>query len=71
MNLGGSSKVSIQYPKIKININGKVVSIEKEQDDFWKSNSKLITLFEELLKILNVQEGDHFHYSLITQTSKK
>ncbi len=50
-----SSTSKIKHLKSIINENGKVVLNEKEQDDFWKLDSKRITLFEELLKILIIQ----------------
>lgn len=58
MGLGSLSNIVKNYTKIKVHISneGEIVTIEKEEDGLWKTDSKLITLFERLPKILKIQK---------------
>lgn len=58
MGLGSLSNITKNYTKIKVHISneGEIVTIEKEEDGLWKTDSKLITLFERLPKILKIQK---------------
>lgn len=58
MTLGSYSKIIRKYPKIKVLINndGEIVTIEKETNGIWVSDSKLMRLLEGLPKQLHIQQ---------------
>ena len=58
MGLGSFSNISKRYPKIKVHINddGEIVTIEKEENGFWTSDTKLKKTFERLPNILNIRK---------------
>lgn len=58
MAVGSYSKIIDKYPKIKVHINndGEIVTIEKETNGLWKSDSKLMTFFEGLPNRLNIHQ---------------
>jgi len=58
MGLGSFSSAFKVSPKIKIHIDqdGKIVTIEKEENGLWILDSKLTALLEELPKTLHIQK---------------
>ena len=58
MGLGSLSSLKINHSKIKVHINndGEIVAIEKEENGFWTSDTKLKSSLERLPKILNINK---------------
>ena len=58
MATGSYSKIIEKYPKIKVHINndGEIVTIEKETNGIWFSDSTLISFFEKLPKRLHIHK---------------